>query len=229
MLNPLQKAKLKARRRGAKEAKKQAKPAETTYVRTVVALDLRTGREVWARDEDLSGCGGWRNNLCTIAKNGVVMLCGIYSAYGRAKGNENERRALALSAKDGSRLWNEAIGNRVRPVVVGERITGRPKAYYLRTGKPVMKEGSKRAWTTPSAGACGQMSASAGAIFFRHGQTMMVNADTGGRMLAFTGMRPGCLINIIPAGGVVVKVEASSGCKCYHALQATIVFVPIGQ
>jgi len=229
MLNPLQKAELKARRRGAKKAKQQPKPAETAYVRAVVALDLQTGSEIWAKDEDLSGCGGWRNNLCTIAKNGVVVFCGIYSAYGRAKGNENERRALALSTEDGSRLWNEAIGNRVRPVVVGDRITGRPKAYYLRTGKPVMKEGSNRAWTTPSAGACGQMSAGACAIFFRHGQTMMVNADTGARMLAFTGVRPGCLINIIPAGGVVVQVEASSGCMCYHALQATVAFVPTGK
>jgi hypothetical protein len=39
-------------------------------------------------------------------------------------------------------------------------------------------------------------------------------------------MRPGCLINIVPAAGVTVQVEASSGCTCYHAVQATVVFVP---
>jgi hypothetical protein len=71
---------------------------------------LDTGREVWTRDVDLTGCGGLAEALCTIVKGDVVLLCGVYSAYGRSKRNEDERRALALSAADGSKLWNEAIG-----------------------------------------------------------------------------------------------------------------------
>jgi len=228
VLNPLQRARLKAKRRGAPAPKKPAGPIENGYTRTVVALDLQTGKVTWARDHDLTGCGGWRGSLCAIAKKGVVLLCGAYSAYGRPKGNEHERRALALSAADGSVRWNEAIGNRVRPIVVGDRVIGRPRAHNLLTGKPSLRADTKRAWSTPATGACGQMSASAGTIFFRYGYTLMVNVDTGGRMLAFVGIRPGCLINIIPAGGVVVQVEGSSGCQCYHPLQATVAFVPAG-
>ena len=41
----------------------------------------------------------------------------------------------------------------------------------------------------------------------------------------FEGTRPDCFINMIPAGGVVVQVEASSGCSCYHAMQSTTVFI----
>ena len=200
------------------------------YIRTVVALELATGKPLWARDHDLTLCGGWTSSLCLTAKNGVVLLAGIYNAYGAAKGDEHERRALALSASDGSQLWNQAIGNRVRPVLVGNHVIGRPKAYDLQSGATVMKPGPKGPipWAVPPNGACGQMSASAGMLFYRDGYTVMRDADTGGTLMAFTGMRPGCLINIIPAGGVIVQVEASSGCTCYHAIQSTVAFVPPG-
>jgi len=214
--------------KGKPKPKPEGAPAP--YVRTVVALDLDTGKPVWAKDHDLTKCGNWTGNLCLTAKNGVVLLSGVYSAYGAAKGDESERRALAMSASDGSRLWNEAIGNRVRTVLTGDRVIGRPKAFDLQTGAPVTKPGPKGAipWSVPASGACGQMSASAGMLFYRDGYTVMRDAGTGNTLMAFTGMRPGCLINIVPAGGVIVQVEASSGCTCYHAIQSTVVFVPSG-
>jgi len=200
------------------------------YIRTVTALDLATGKPLWARDHDLTKCGNWTGSLCLTAKNGVLLLSGVYSAYGAPKGDEGERRALALSATDGSPLWNEAIGNSVRPVLVGERVIGRPKAYDLRSGTVVTKPGPKGMipWVVPRNGACGQMSASAGMLFYRDGYTVMRDAGTGATLMNFTGMRPGCLINIIPAGGIIVQVEASSGCTCYHAIQSTVAFVPPG-
>lgn len=200
------------------------------YIRTVTALDLATGKPLWSRDHDLTKCGNWTGSLCLTAKNGVLLLSGVYSAYGAAKGDEGERRALALSATDGSLLWNEAIGNYVRPVLVGERVIGRPKAYDLRSGAVVTKPGPKGMipWVVPRNGACGQMSASAGMLFYRDGYTVMRDAGTGATLMNFTGMRPGCLINIIPAGGIIVQVEASSGCTCYHAIQSTVAFVPPG-
>jgi outer membrane protein assembly factor BamB len=211
-----------------KPAKAEGPPPP--YIRTVTALDLATGQPLWARDHDLTKCGNWKGNLCLTAKNGVLLFSGVYSAYGPAKGDEGERRAMALSASDGSPLWNEAIGNSVRPVLVGEHVIGRPKAYDLRSGAPVTKPGPKGMipWSVPRNGACGQMSASAGMLFYRDGYTVMRDAGTGATLMNFTGMRPGCLINIIPAGGVIVQVEASSGCTCYHAIQSTVAFVPPG-
>ena len=65
----------------------------------------------------------------------------------------------------------------------------------------------------------------AGMVFGRGGWTVWKDVDTGGGT-AFIGTRPGCFINIIPAGGVVVQAEASSGCTCYQAIQCTVVLKP---
>lgn len=227
VLDPLARAKLAvaAKAKGAAEPTAPA-PEPEPYVRTVAALDLATGKELWARDVELAGCGSWTGSLSLIAKEGVLVLCGTYTAYGRPTGREGHRRALALSARDGAPLWDRTLGNFVRPVVSLGRLIARPRALELRTGEPLTRPGPKGPvpWSIVTLGACGQMSASASLLFYRDGYTMVVNAATGERVMTFTGMRPGCLINIIPAGGVAVQPEASSGCTCPHALQSTIAF-----
>lgn len=59
-------------------------------------------------------------------------------------------------------------------------------------------------WSVSRNGACGQMSALAGMLLYHDGYTVMRDAAEGGTLLNFTGMRPGCLINIIPAGGIIL-------------------------
>lgn len=216
---------------GDDAAQPPAPPPAKDYLRTAVALDLATGKELWSKKVDLTDCGSWAGSLNAAAKGDVLVFFGIYTAYGRAKGDEEKRRALALSAVDGSLLWNKPIGNYVRPVLIGDRLVSRPKAFYLKTGEPVMrklKDGRMTPWTIGRLGACGQMTASAAMLFYRLGSTYMVDIDSG-RATGFMGVRPGCLINMIPAGGLAVQVEASSGCVCPHAaVQATVVLAPRG-
>ncbi|MBI2438848.1 MAG: PQQ-binding-like beta-propeller repeat protein [Lentisphaerae bacterium] len=221
---------IRAKRRG--EISEVEKPkAEAAYQRTAVALDLATGKELWARDVDLTDCGSWNESLCAAAKHDILVFYGAYIAYGQPKGDENKRRVLALSAKDGSALWNRPLGNFVRPVLVSDRLVSRPSAVLLKTGESVLSTGFKRnqPWRIPGLGACGQMSASSSLLFYRLGSLIVMDIETGKANMVFSGMRPGCLINTIPAGGIVTMVEASSGCVCAHAaLQSTIVFAPVG-
>ncbi|MBI2440522.1 MAG: PQQ-binding-like beta-propeller repeat protein [Lentisphaerae bacterium] len=219
-----------AKRRG--ESIEVEKPkAEASYRRTAVALDLATGKELWAREVDLTDCGSWNDSLSAAVKHDVLVFYGAYLAYGRAKGDENKRRVLALSAKDGSVLWNKPFGNFVRPVIVNDQLISRPNAVLLKTGEPMLSTGLKRTqpWRIPALGACGQMSASSSLLFYRLGYLWVMDIETAKANMRFIGMRPGCLINTIPAGGIVTMVEASSGCVCAHAaLQSTVVFAPVG-
>ncbi|HPO07028.1 MAG TPA: hypothetical protein PLZ55_00050, partial [bacterium] len=38
--------------------------------------------------------------------------------------------------------------------------------------------------------------------------------------------RPGCWINIIPAGGLVLIPESSSGCICPYSIQTSMALAP---
>jgi hypothetical protein len=38
--------------------------------------------------------------------------------------------------------------------------------------------------------------------------------------------RPGCWINMIPAGGLLLIPEASSGCTCDFPVQTSLAFLP---
>jgi len=38
--------------------------------------------------------------------------------------------------------------------------------------------------------------------------------------------RPGCWINMIPAGGLILIPEASSGCTCGFSLQTSLAYIP---
>jgi hypothetical protein len=160
----------------------------------------------------------------------VLIFGGAYTIYysPTAKDEIPNRKAVAVSAKDGKVLWSNLIANRSRPVIMGDALLGEPIFYDLQTGQKIMKkQGTKSVpWTMgPRTGGCGSLSACESMVFGRGGWTVWKDVESGGAT-AFIGTRPGCFINIIPAGGVVVQAEASSGCSCYQAIQCTVVLKP---
>ena len=63
---------------------------------------------------------------------------------------------------------------------------------------------------------CGQIAASKNLLLFRSA-TMSYKAltrDAGTEN--FGGVRPGCWINTLPVGGLVLVPDASAGCKCSY-------------
>ncbi|RLD75046.1 MAG: hypothetical protein DRJ10_15985, partial [Bacteroidetes bacterium] len=52
-----------------------------------------------------------------------------------------------------------------------------------------------------------------------------IMGDTNGGDPISRVSRPGCWINIIPAGNIVSIPEASSGCTCDYPIQTSFVFI----
>ena len=77
----------------------------------------------------------------------------------------------------------------------------------------------------PNRGGCGAMSAAANSLFFRDGSHTMWDLERNTRQ-RFTGIRPGCWLGIIPAGGVLLAPETSAGCHCANPIQTSIAFTP---
>jgi outer membrane protein assembly factor BamB len=107
------------------------------------------------------------------------------------------------------------------PVIADQRIFLPPYDFDLLTGK-------KGEYELYRGGhGCGGLSASARYLFAR-GDNPRLYTMTGkesGTPLTVVN-RPGCWINIVPAGGLIMLPESSSGCTCDYPIQSSFVFVP---
>lgn len=137
----------------------------------------------------------------------------------------------AYDASNGKLLWEQSQDNRLKlngdhgeqdrhPVVLNDELYVEPMIYNLRTGIPV--EGRKLS----RGRGCGSLSASANALYFRSQNPTAYIPSTGKFKKITTVSRPGCWINAIPAGGLLLIPEASSGCTCAFPIQCSLAFAP---
>ncbi len=202
-------------------------------IRAVVALDAKTGQVLWKKPTNLAFCGG--SNLAVMASRGVLVVFGVHldGHYWQQffAGDFASRRVAVLDAKDGRLLWSKPVGYRVRPVIVGDTLHAEPWAFDLATGKertrvhPVTGQTDRWQFARPGHH-CGCPNASPHCLFFRSlclGYYDLVS-DFG--TMHFGAQRPGCWINFIPAAGLLLVPEASTGCMCPFPNMCTVVFKP---
>ncbi len=212
------------------------KALEKADIRKVVALDARTGQVRWQQPVDVTHCGG--GTLSLIQSGDALVIFGVYLDGHLWKqffaGDFASRRVTVLSAKDGKFLWSKAVGYRVRPLVIGDTLHTEPWAFDLYSGKEKTRvnpfTGQVDRWQFARSGHhCGLPIGSPNCLFFRSynlGYYDLVH-DDGTRH--FGGQRPGCWINFIPAGGLVLMPEASAGCMCPFPNMCSVVFQPTQQ
>lgn len=210
-------------------------------IRTVLALESATGKIAWEKEVDLTDCGVWGASASTreaagfrelqaLCKDDVLMFVAEFNQHDGAKPSDLlRRRALTLSTRDGSPIWSKVVGNLNRPIILRDSLLAGNLLRDLRTGEPLEKYDAKTSknvpWTVLNGGSCGTPSACDSMVFYRKGSTAWRSIDDGAGS-QFLGIRPGCFINILPVGGVVVQPEASSGCTCNYSIQSTITFSP---
>ncbi|HUT32488.1 MAG TPA: PQQ-binding-like beta-propeller repeat protein [Planctomycetota bacterium] len=194
---------------------------------SLVALDARSGQTLWKKPVDLRS---FQHVIFLSIAQGTVVATGS-----KNKNNTVWYELFAFDAKTGEPRWHREQDNRHKPggdhgeqtrhpVIVGGIVYAEPCAYDLRTGEPVPD------WKFNRGGhGCGTMSASAGQLFYRAGNPAMFDLRTRQASKLSTVSRPGCWINIIPAGGLVLVPEASSGCTCPFPVQTSFAFAPSGQ
>ena len=186
---------------------------------SLVALDLETGGKLWARPVNLE----MRNCLYLSCKDGKVLIGGSVNRDG------GWYLLYCHDARDGRRLWETgrlstknttgSHGELVKhPTIVGETIYLYNDSFSLRTGvEAPWKLGPSR---------CGERSASARYLFWRKGGVMMSNSKGEESRALSRSSRPGCWLNIVPAGGLVLIPEGSSGCRCEFPIQGSMAFRP---
>ena len=116
------------------------------------------------------------------------------------------------------------------PAIVGDTIIWEKYSFDVRSGKKLPRE------VVRSYG-CGSVSASRNMLFFRSGTVGYLDLTappkdkrriTTREIQNFGGIRPGCYINIVPAGGIVLIPDSSSSCSCSYFNQCWIALQPAG-
>jgi outer membrane protein assembly factor BamB len=178
----------------------------------LVCLDLETGKVLWQTSDDVFG------TMLAVSQEHDALLMSYQSTYFKLD-SELGGRLAAYRASDGTRLWSAKADYKSRPLLVGRAVYAEPGKWDLLTGERLPFEFSR------SYG-CGILAASERLLVYRSATLGYWDLQENRGTENYGGIRPGCWVNAIPAGGLVLMADAASWCTCSYLNQATIALEP---
>lgn len=198
----------------------------------LVALELASGKTLWKKSVDLAALQhivflsyAKERLVVTGTKNVVVdgqkRVRYDLAAFDAASGNPHWKTTQKpipdhlLQGGHGEQVQHSAI--------VGDIIYNTGFACRLDTGEPI------DGWTWKKSGNCGVLSASTYCGFSRYSAPRMFDLVSGKHADLTQVTRPGCWINILPVGGLVLIPEQTAGCTCGYSIQTSLALRPCGE
>ncbi|MBO51421.1 MAG: hypothetical protein CMJ69_11640 [Planctomycetaceae bacterium] len=198
----------------------------------LVSLDLKTGSVRFSRPHDFSAI---QHSVYLAAAGGQLVVVGSRNDGDNPKTSRVWYDIQVFDDTEGDQQWTASQKQSTKiggshgeqdhhPVIIGSTLYCEPFAWNLNTGKREPTFG----WKNQHRRGCGTLTASASTVFFRDGTASMFDLKSNTYSKVTTTTRPGCWINMIPAGGLLLVPEASSGCTCNFAIQTSLAFRPRG-
>jgi outer membrane protein assembly factor BamB len=186
----------------------QKKPGTGHPTGNLLTLNAKTGDEIWKSDEDIFG-----TTLAFSERHDTLLM--FYQPTRFKLPSETGGRIAAFRAGIGKRLWESKVNYTTRPLINYDTIIAHPAALDLVSGKPV-------AMKVPKSYGCGQLAGSRNLLMFRSGTLGYYDFTRKAGTENYGGLRPGCWINALPVGGLVLVPDASSGCRCSYQNRAWV-------
>ncbi|NQT87039.1 PQQ-binding-like beta-propeller repeat protein [bacterium] len=195
-------------------AKRKGRPVGEHPTGKLIALNAADGKPVWTVSEGIYG-----TLLALSEEHGVVVMA--YQSTRFRLASETGGRMAAFRASDGRRLWDIAAKYGSRPILNGRTLYAQPGAWDLLTGEA-------KPFTFERSYGCGTVSGSRNLLLFRSATLGYVDLAAGVGTEDYGGVRPGCWINAIAAGGLVLMPDATDQCRCSYLIKASVALQPYG-
>jgi outer membrane protein assembly factor BamB len=174
----------------------------------LLALDMQTGDEVWRNEQNIYG------TMLALSETHDALLMSYQSTRFQLD-SEIGGRMAAFRASTGKCLWDIEAEYVSRPIINGRVIYAQPGAWNLLTGE-------KKDFQFTRSYGCGILASAMNLLVFRSATLGYRDLEWDQETQNYGGIRPGCWINAIPAGGLVLLPDAASGCTCSYLIQASI-------
>ncbi len=179
----------------------------------LAALDAQTGKTLWKQTEDIYG-------TMLIAAEEYDVLLMAYQDTRFKLDSEAGGRMTAFRPQDGKRLWDVEARYGSRPIVVGRTIYAQPGAWDLLSGEA-------QDFQFARSYGCGILAGSKNLLTYRSATLGYTDLRKGSQVANYGGIRPGCWINAVPAGGLVLMPDATDRCSCSYLIKASIALQPM--
>jgi outer membrane protein assembly factor BamB len=178
----------------------------------LVALDAMTGEVVW-RVPNVYG-----TTLSLSVEHKTLLMS--YQSTRFKLPSEVGGRLAAFATADGKQLWDNKARYVTRPLINDRTVYAQGGAWDLLTG-------AERPFPFKRSYGCGQLAGSSRLMLFRSATLGYYDLVEQKGTTDYGGIRPGCWINAIPAGGVVLVPDGTASCKCSYLNQAWIALYPL--
>lgn len=194
-------------------------PEESPSPSRLLCLDAATGDILWEKNEEIYG-----TTLLVSEKHDVLLMGYQFSQRRFQLPSEKDDRLTGLRASDGERLWEAHDDYISRPIINDRTVYTQPIARDLLTGR--RDERFRLSGRRP--GGCGIISGSSHLLLYRSGTLGYTDLTGDYGTENYGGVRPGCWINAIAAGGLVLMPDATDRCVCSYLIKASIALQPRG-
>lgn len=178
----------------------------------LLALDAATGKVLWRTADDIYG------TLLTVSVAHDVLVMSYQPTRFKLP-SETGGHLAGFRASDGKRLWDKKASYLTRPLINDRIVYAQGGAWDVLTAED-RPFGLKRSY------GCGQLAGCTNLMVFRSATLGYYDLVLQKGTIDYGGIRPGCWINAIPAGGLVLVPDATSGCQCSYLNQAWIALQP---
>ncbi|WP_417392113.1 PQQ-binding-like beta-propeller repeat protein [Gimesia sp.] len=168
----------------------------------LLCLSIHDGYILWKNKEDIYG-----TMIAVSAENDALLMS--YQPTSFRLSSEKGGRLSVFNSTTGEKTWEAKANYSSRPLINGKTVYAQGGAWNLKSGKP-QPFNFKRSY------GCGILASCENMMFFRSATLGYFDFNKNDSIENYGGVRPGCWINAIPAGGLVLVPDASAACSCSY-------------